>query len=55
MVWIESITITLGFSSRAVAMIDSMQVSVITLSRSCGRSRRRARMATCCWDSSPVT
>ncbi|RMU66769.1 hypothetical protein ALP24_04115 [Pseudomonas syringae pv. aptata] len=22
---------------------------------SCGRPRRRARMATCCWDSSPVT
>ena len=36
-------------------MITSMQVSVITLSRSCGRSRRRARIATCCCDSSPVT
>jgi hypothetical protein len=30
MVWIESITITLGFSWRAVAMMVSMQVSVIT-------------------------
>ncbi|MCY1447748.1 hypothetical protein D9M71_643820 [compost metagenome] len=55
MVWMESITITFGFSSRAVAMMASMQVSVMTLSLSSGRPRRRARMATCCWDSSPVT
>ena len=55
MVWIESITITLGFSTRAVAMMLSMQVSVITLSLSSGKPKRRARMATCCWDSSPVT
>ena len=32
MVWIESTTMTLGFSLRAVAMMFSMQVSVITLS-----------------------
>ncbi|MNH17498.1 hypothetical protein D3C79_771720 [compost metagenome] len=48
-------TMTLGFSTRAVAMIASMQVSVITRSWSWGRPRRRARIATCCWDSSPVT
>src|SRR5690606_23670306 len=36
-------------------MIDSIQVSVITLSLSCGSSKRRARIATCCCDSSPVT
>ncbi|MNC62207.1 hypothetical protein D3C75_1122080 [compost metagenome] len=29
-VWIESITMTRGFSSRAVAMMVSMQVSVMT-------------------------
>src|SRR5690554_2821597 len=33
----------------------SIQVSVITLSLSCGNSKRRARIATCCCDSSPVT
>ena len=31
-VWIESITMTLGFSMRAVAMMLSMQVSVMTRS-----------------------
>ncbi|MNC45818.1 hypothetical protein D3C75_948050 [compost metagenome] len=46
---------TRGFSTRAVAMMVSMQVSVITLSWSWGRPRRRERMATCCCDSSPVT
>ena len=46
---------TLGFSMRAVAMMLSMQVSVMTRSWSWGKPRRRARMATCCWDSSPVT
>ncbi|VFT09309.1 Uncharacterised protein [Pseudomonas aeruginosa] len=55
MVWIESITITRGCSWRAVAMMVSMLVSVITLSLSSGNDRRRARIATCCWDSSPVT
>ena len=33
----------------------STPVSVITLSRSCGKSSRCARIATCCNDSSPVT
>ena len=46
---------TFGCSMRAVAMMVSMQVSVITRSLSWGKPRRRARMATCCCDSSPVT
>ena len=54
-VWMESITITAGFSCWAVAMMVSTRFSVNTRTLSAVSPRRCARSAICCTDSSPVT
>ena len=51
----ESTTITRGRNSSAAARMASTSVSAISCRASTARSRRSARMATCCGLSSPVT